>query len=434
MIKIITDRLKAADNKTKIVATYNTPNGDIPIFHVYSMSEFNRIIGYAKHINASSGTVLYRGQNQNYPSVLPSGARTGRNAVKESLLVQLYKDDAIKKFYHLTEEEIKGWELYGKLVIEASLQHYGANTYCMDFVDNHWVALWFGAYQFQKNHYVTRGDNENLYVIMYLADTNGQSINGLYIGEDSYTLDLRKVLPSTFQRPASQHGWIVRKKERKTDKSYYDYKDRVIGIIEVTVYDAKKWLGNGLLLSEENFFPSPKIDNGYNVLLSRQRRSGIPHKYSILLPFNTICNYHINESFYYSNDDILSLSPIKKDKYNFSSITDLFERLLYFGWQENTCQPSRVWNENKPWVGQSFASAALVNQYFGGDIYSFKYSDRYHFFNVIGGKVVDLASLEIEGFVTEKDICDRYIQKNPIGIGKQNKQKSIVSTVLSNCK
>jgi len=27
------------------------------------------------------------------------------------------------------------------------LQHYGSSTRCMDFVDNHWIALWFGLYQ-----------------------------------------------------------------------------------------------------------------------------------------------------------------------------------------------------------------------------------------------------------------------------------------------
>ena len=43
----------------------------------------------------------------------------------------------------------------------------------------------------------------------------------------------------------------------------------VVGIIKIRIDRAKQWLGNGELLSQENLFPPPAFDNGYDVLLSR---------------------------------------------------------------------------------------------------------------------------------------------------------------------
>ena len=123
----------------------------------------------------------------------------------------------------------------------------------MDFVDNHWCALWFGLYKFNADGtYSKRSDKTGfLYIFLYLADTNGANIRGLYIGDEVYTVDLRKAMPSYFLRPASQHGWVVRKKERKDD---CDYKDNVLCVIKIKVEDADNWLGSGALLSQENFF------------------------------------------------------------------------------------------------------------------------------------------------------------------------------------
>ena len=253
---------------------------NIPIYRADTPHAFNRAVGYARYINSTSGTVLYRGQNELHNSLLPSGARSGKTAVSEKIFDDICAEQQFAKFFGLERNEIKGWKAYNYMLIEAVLQHYGANTYCMDFVDNHWCALWFGLYRFENNHYYERNDDGNLYVFLYVAETEGPCVGGMYIGNDTYTVDLRKALPSTFQRPASQHGWVVRKKERTTA----NLNDRVVGIIEVSVENAKKWLGNGALLSEENFFPSFSIDQGYKVLLSRQRRSGISCNKEVILP------------------------------------------------------------------------------------------------------------------------------------------------------
>ena len=197
------------------VTGWRGESDSIPIYHADSPHAFNRAIGYARYINSTAGTVLYRGQNKLHPSLLPSGARGGKSAVSDQVFEDVCKDADLSKFLGLERPETKGWREYNWMLIESVLQHYGADTYCMDFVDNHWCALWFGLYRFYKSHYFKRNDDGNLYVFLYVADTEGACVGGMYIGEDTYTVDLRKALPSTFQRPASQHGWVVRSKERK---------------------------------------------------------------------------------------------------------------------------------------------------------------------------------------------------------------------------
>ena len=63
------------------------------------------------------------------------------------------------------------------MVIEAVLQHYGAKIFCVDFVDNHWTALWFGLYQWnsQENKYERRENNEILGRSEYITYTDNYS-------------------------------------------------------------------------------------------------------------------------------------------------------------------------------------------------------------------------------------------------------------------
>ena len=84
---------------------------------------------------------------------------------------------------------------------------------------------------------------------MYLADTNGPVVRGMYIGENTYTVDLRKALPSCFSRPSAQHGWIVRPKDRTT----YSFDTSVVCVAKISVSDAAKWLGDGDLLPFSQF-------------------------------------------------------------------------------------------------------------------------------------------------------------------------------------
>ncbi len=376
----------------------------VPIIHVNTYHAFNRLVGYARFINAEIGTVLYRGQTEQHNSLSPSGARSGAVAVTNSEISKICSNNFALRFMGLTDSAIDGWNQYRSLIIESVLQHYGAKTYCMDFVDNHWCALWFGANEFINNHYHKRNINDNLYVFLYVADTHTPCIRGVYIGADSYTVDLRKALPSIFQRPASQHGWIVRNRERTST----ELDDNVIGVLEVRVGDAINWLGEGTLLSEGNFFPSYTIDQGYRVLLSMQQKSGIASKKKgseKLISPNTICNYHLSEMYYLSSNS--SICPTKS--ISFIDITEkdrlsaLFSVLLYSGWSKTTCVKETLWDENEQYKGQSAVTALLVNEYFGGDICAFQYGHDHllHYYNYINGVVVDLTKSELSPPIEE---------------------------------
>ena len=370
---------------------------DIPVFSVSTMHEFNQLVGYIKYKNAMNGTVLYRGQPRDHKAMLKPSGKRGNGCVSIDIIKACAEDPKLKQYLGLNASEISGWIKYQEIIISAVLQHYGAKTNCMDFVDNHWCALWFGLYRYDSNtrRYIKREDKENsLYIYLYLADTNCSSIRGIYIGEDTYTVDLRKALPSYFLRPASQHGWIVC---GNSEGESSDYAEGVLCVIEVKVGDAESWLGNGFLLTPENFFPDPSIDDGYNVLLTRQERSGVYQKGSkLILPANTIQNYHFSKSFYSSDSCSCNLVPEKKyyaDGKEIDSITKLYELLLQKGWTEETCFDAK-WNPNNPCIGQSPATALVVQKIFGGTIVRYHWKKREHYFNRIADKDYDLTSQE----------------------------------------
>lgn len=367
---------------------------NIPVFTVTSQNDLNQLVGYVKHINAGIGTVLYRGQCELYPSVIPSifhdpALRTSKEQQLEQAINCMIVDPDLINFFNLNSSDVVGWVLYKRLTMEAALQHYGGKTFCVDFVDNHWTALWFGLYAYDKaekayyrrdttklpdedkylnlqvdlatkicypdkpqdldeasltseqvehcrriimkssrpyNDVVTEflkktngrrmtewqqscdhinaqnqeiamqwqhfdDDNKqgHMYLFLYVAETNAPSLNGIYFGENTYTIDLRKNLPSTFLRPCSQHGWIVRGKH-----SAYDFDERIACVIRINVALVDEMLGHGSLVSTDNFFPSPEYDQGYHVLLERQIDSPIPAQKNRekIIPAETIsCTY-----------------------------------------------------------------------------------------------------------------------------------------------
>lgn len=436
--EIMIDNLTSPRNESRRVGYW--PNGvgenKVPIYHVDTIHELNRLVGYAKFINGKKGTVLYRGQNADYGHLKPSGARLSMEVTPNELSDAIYGDEHMRKFFQLGDKDIDGWKEYRQVITEAIIQHYGGKTYCMDFVDNHWCALWFGVYKFENGHYHERIDDQNLYIYLYVADTNCPTLRGMYIGEDTYTVDLRKAIPSTCQRPASQYGWVVRKKD--IDSSGCNYDDNVVGVIEVGVKDAIEWIGKGELLSEENFFPSFNIDEGYNVLLQRQQRSGVWSSKKRVLPPNTIQNYHLQETIYCS-DWSNSICP-KKTLYTngkkICNIEQLYRVLLENGWQKDTCQNKELWNDNNPWESQSLATAVLVYMYFEGEIYHRKYSKGQHYFNIVNGIVIDLASQELHTISSKplfyKNDEKGKVQKTNI---KQTatKNSDCINRLLHNC-
>ena len=407
----------------------------VPIYHVYSSQAFNQLVGYAKFKNGSNGTVLYRGQSQNHNNLLPSGARPRSVPVSDAIICAMRNDEHILSFFKLDDENIRGWDQYQSVLIESVLQHYGAQTFCMDFVDNHWCALWFGLYGFENNHYVKRtGEDEKLYIYLYLADTNGACVRGLYIGEDTYTVDLRKALPSTVARPSAQHGWIVRKHRR----AQCNYNDNVIGVIEINVKDAAMWLGEGTLLSQDNFFPSFSYDQGYKLLLAKQFRSGVipTKKDDKILPQKTICNYHYADTFFCSSPPT-SIIPQKhipvNGKKKIKTILDLYVLLLEKGWCQETCPKETLWNKKNPAIGQSGITALLVQRYFGGDIYSFHCSNSTHYYNCIDGCNIDLAFAELKHTRNSNfpPLRTTNLGQNPTQLNRKNREK--IKILIKKC-
>lgn len=348
----------------------------IPVYSVYSMNGLNQLVGYVKYINSTNGTILYRGQCELYERLLPSILRPDEERTLEEKDRRLHdsvqgvtSDEDLRKFFCFPKNEmVTGWKIYENTAVEAVLQHYGAKTYCVDFVDNHWTALWFGLYRWnsEENKYEKRCerkdtdedkyinffnykefsissmpitydesdidpcrkkffaelaskyersyaelisreiwkmnreendrweaknkrilqekkkfekqikqfelDNEygHMYMLLYLAETDYPTIGGMTVGRKTYTIDLRKALPSTFLRPSAQHGWIVKGR----DKSYA-FEEDIVCVIRINVKLVNELLGNGLLASQKNFFPSIDCDWGYRVLLQRQMDTNI---------------------------------------------------------------------------------------------------------------------------------------------------------------
>lgn len=186
--------------------------------------------------------------------------------------------------------------------MESVLQHYGIPTHYVDVVDNHWTALWFGANKYtaylgnsfckyekrsvdmgevlQKRIELSESEfdaylestKENMYqylLLIAVSKSETTSNNGINIGDDTISVDLRSALPSTFLRPHAQHGWTIK---RKSPDSEYglDMANNVVGILRIRVCDAFNWVGNGELLSQESLFPNPHFDQGYNVLLNHK--------------------------------------------------------------------------------------------------------------------------------------------------------------------
>ncbi len=291
------------------VGEYTFKSGNkVPLYELQTIGAFNQLIGHAKFNNSSYGNVYYRGVDGLYDNVLPSLMRGGRrrgtpddlNTILQTICSNSYFKESLKlrSVPSLNREnyvEIKRVKRFNKYTVEAMLQHYAGKTRFLDVVDNHWIALWMGLNSFErhghknmyyKSHVRTlsvediceaflkkRDLPSDIYVYILLISMPFATVMPEYgITEtDSFVeVDLRKSLPSIYLRPHAQHALVIRKRDRDNTQQladYYDMSSEVIGILRVRIDLASKWLGNGLLLSVSNLFPSPSIDQGYNNLL-----------------------------------------------------------------------------------------------------------------------------------------------------------------------
>lgn len=132
-----------------------------------------------------------------------------------------------------------------------------------------------------------------MYLLLYIADTRGENFKGAYAGTETITIDLRKAIPSTLLRPCAQHGWTVK---RIGDNS--DLSDGVVCVLRLQVSLVDQMMGTGILVSQENFFPTVEHDTGYRKLLNREAPAPfgnppVKHKRDLpsLFPFGTFQHF-----------------------------------------------------------------------------------------------------------------------------------------------
>lgn len=293
--KQLSDRLSI--NGTKFVEEYHFACGNVvPIYEVETVHAFNQLIGHAKFNNQAYGNVFYRGECKLHTSLKPSLFRNVKNVEKPterlSQLIQRIIDDPHLKKQLKTEGQ--PFDI-AKYKVEGLLQHYGIPTRFIDVVDNHWIALWMGLNRAERvkqlnqyYHYTERiiplvelaknisvsDDDLFQYVLLIAIPFSDQRVlNGIQTSNNYVEVDLRQALPSLFLRPHAQHGFVLRRKVHNEDygkgADAYDIASSVIGIIKMRIDKVHEWIGTGELLTQNNLFPPPAYDYGYDLLLMR---------------------------------------------------------------------------------------------------------------------------------------------------------------------
>ena len=69
------------------------------------------------------------------------------------------------------------------------------------------------------------------------------------------------------------------------------------------------------------------------------------------------------------------------------------------GWCKETAHPAyqKIWSEDNPSAGQCAVTALVVQDLYGGDIYSCKVGRNSHFINIIADKIVDMTADQFGG-------------------------------------
>lgn len=284
---------KMSVNGTSFVSQFTFSCGNtVSIYDIHSMHGLNQLLGHVKFNNREFGDVLYRGQGVLFDSLTPSLFREwkgrtgtlGRSRQLSTIIGKFMHTNKISGDFKLGPDEKAN-----RYKVEGVLQHYGVPTKCIDLVDNHWVALWMGLYECKKQvmvdtyyHYqkreipivdVLKGvkslyDSLYQYILLLAVPYGKHTEDGIIVSDDYVTVDLRKAVASVFLRPHAQHA-IVAERNVKNPQSVleYDMASAVVGILRMRIDIVDKWLGNGGLVTQENLFPPPSMDKGYDQLL-----------------------------------------------------------------------------------------------------------------------------------------------------------------------
>jgi len=251
---------------------------EVNVYTIETVHDLIQFIGFGKYINNQVGNVYLRGQTDIYGGAMVPSLYRGKTRT----------DTITWKYNERMNKVISGTRIfmqYDRSVFEPLVQHYGIKTPYIDLVDNIWVALWFALHQakntvINSHEYVYYHESVNDYGYIFLMATDAVSETerfGVYKGEQTTLVDLRKALPSYFLRPHAQHAYML----RKNNPFPMDYSDLIIGIAKIPTQIGIKWLGINDFLSVSSLFPAAYFDSGYGIMLKRfpEEEQGIVNQY-----------------------------------------------------------------------------------------------------------------------------------------------------------
>ena len=263
-------KIKNFEKKTPSAITFEEVDlacGEkINVYNIETVHDLTQFIGFGKYMNNQNCNVFLRGQNDLYNGNLIPSLYRGRT--KLDTITTKYNQRMNK-----LKTDIDSFSQYDRCVLEPLLQHYGVKTTYLDLVDNVWVALWFALHQtksesINSHEYVYYSNNTSLYSYILLVATDAINVsekNGVYEGNSTRLVDLRKALPSYFLRPHAQHAYMLKKK----GEAVSDYSDLIIGIAKIPTELGFKWIGTSDFLTVSTLFPAAYFDSGYKILLKK---------------------------------------------------------------------------------------------------------------------------------------------------------------------
>ncbi|WP_428245131.1 FRG domain-containing protein [Eubacterium sp. Marseille-QA0814] len=237
---------------------------DIKVFQIETVHDLIQFIGFGKYKNNKVGNVYFRGQTSLYDGKMVPSLYRGKTRLDS---ITCKYNERINKA--ITSKRI--FSQYDRSVFEPLIQHYGVKTPYIDLVDNVWVALWFALHESKvevvnSHNYVYYFDSkeEYAYIVLIVSDAVEETNkSGVYKGNDTTLVDLRKATPSYFLRPHAQHAYMLRKNEEYPG----DYSDLIVGIAKIPTKVGMKWLGQNDFLSLSSLFPAVHFDSGYKILM-----------------------------------------------------------------------------------------------------------------------------------------------------------------------
>lgn len=243
----------------------------VNVYKIETVHDLTQFIGFGKYKNSHVGNVYFRGQTSLYSGTMIPSLYRGRTVFEK--VTQTYN----RRIKSVIREK-KTFSQYDRSVFEPLIQHYGVKTTYIDLVDNIWVALWFALHQASavsiNSHeyvYYHESTEEYAYIILMVSDAREETKRfGVYSGENTTLVDLRKATPSYFLRPHAQHAYMIRKNEECPT----DYSDLIVGIARIPTSIGLRWLGANEFLTLSSLFPAAYFDSGYKLLLKNYPEEG----------------------------------------------------------------------------------------------------------------------------------------------------------------